>query len=138
MPKRGMEAVASKQKDMQRELAAKLKRKPVMQRKGEGKPGMAVMIAIGKPKGEMGKMEHGGESYGKGEDDTCPECGMKMDKSEMHGDNLSKQDKVAALEEKIGYLKAELALLQDESDESDEMDEDAEDDSEDSENEDEE
>jgi len=56
MPKRGMEAVATKQQDMKNKLAAKLKRKPVMQRKGKG-PGVAVMIAIGKPKGMGGPMD---------------------------------------------------------------------------------
>jgi len=109
MPKRGMEAVASKQQDMKSELAAKLKRKPVMQRKGKG-PGMAVMIAIGKPNNEM-----------MGEKKSAPSMKEELDASK--GEGLSKADKIAALEEKIGYLKAELALLKDENDESDEMDE---------------
>ena len=118
MPKRGMEAVASKQQDLQSKLREKLKRKPIMQRKGKG-PGVAIMIALGKPKGEMGKM---GE------------------KDEGEDEGMSKAQKIAALEEKIGYLKAELALLKDESDEMDEEMEDegeSEDDSEDSEDEDE-
>jgi len=127
MPKRGMEAVASKQQDMQRELRAKLKRKPVMQRKGEGKgekPGVAVMIAIGKPKGDMEEMSS---------KEDKPFLREKLDASK--GEGLSKADKIAALEEKIGYLKAELALLQDESE--DEMDDDSEMDAEESEDEDE-
>lgn len=118
MPKRGMEAVASKQQDLQSKLREKLKRKPVMQRKGKG-PGVAIMIALGKPKG--------------GED-------MKEELDASKGEGMSKAEKIAALEEKIGYLKAELALLKDESDEMDEeMDtEDAsEDDAEDAEDEDE-
>jgi len=121
MPKRGMEAVASKQQDLQSKLREKLKRKPIMQRKGKG-PGVAVMIAIGKPKGEMGGMGKMGE------------------KDEGEDEGMSKAQKIAALEEKIGYLKAELALLKDEGDEMDEeMDTeyDSEDDSEDSEDEDE-
>lgn len=119
MPKRGMEAVASKQQDMQSKLREKLKRKPVMQRKGKG-PGVAVMIAIGKPKGPMGGMGKMGE------------------KDEGEDEGMSKAQKIAALEEKIGYLKAELALLKDENDEMDEeMDneDESEDDSEDSEDE---
>ena len=119
MPKRGMEAVASKQQDMQSKLREKLKRKPIMQRKGKG-PGVAVMIAIGKPKGEMGGMGKMGE------------------KDEGEDEGMSKAQKIAALEEKIGYLKAELALLKDEGDEMDEeMDneDESEDDSEDSEDE---
>jgi len=108
MPKRGMEAVASKQSDMERELRAKLKRKPVMQRKGEGKPGVAVMIAIGKPKGDMEEMSPKKET---------PSMREELDASK--GEGLSKAEKIAALEEKIGYLKAELALLQDTMDESD-------------------
>ena len=119
MPKRGMEAVASKQQDMQSKLREKLKRKPIMQRKGKG-PGVAVMIAIGKPKGLMGGMGKMGE------------------KDEGEDEGMSKAQKIAALEEKIGYLKAELALLKDEGDEMDEeMDneDESEDDSEDSEDE---
>jgi len=99
-----MEAVASKQQDMQSKLREKLKRKPIMQRKGKG-PGVAVMIAIGKPKG--------------GED-------MKEELDASKGEGMSKAEKIAALEEKIGYLKAELALLKDESDEMDEEMEDEE------------
>ena len=120
MPKRGMEAVASKQQDLQSKLREKLKRKPIMQRKGKG-PGVAVMIAIGKPKGMGGPMDG---PMGKGEDEQ--------------DEKMSKADKIAALEEKIGYLKAELALLKDESDEMDDEDmNESEDDSEDSEDEDE-
>ena len=118
MPKRGMEAVASKQQDMQTKLREKLKRKPVMQRKGKA-PGVAIMIALGKPKG--------------GED-------LKEELDASKGEGMSKAEKIAALEEKIGYLKAELALLKDESDEMDEemdSEDESEDDAEDSEDEDE-
>ena len=85
-------------------VAAKVgKRKPMMRRKG-GKPGMAVMIAIGAPKpgpmmeGKMGKDKEG----------------------EMDGEEkMSKADKIAMLQEKIASLKAELALLEDEDEEMD-------------------
>jgi hypothetical protein len=91
--KRFMEAVAEKVGG---------KRMPMMRRKG-GKPGMAVMIAIGAPK---------------------PKPMMGEDKAEaMDGEEkMSKADRIAALQEKIASLKAELALLEDE----DEMDDEAE------------
>lgn len=78
------------------------KRMPMMRRKS-GKPGMAVMIAIGAPK---------------------PKPMMGEDKAdEMDGEEkMSKADRIAALQEKIASLKAELALLEDE----DEMDDEAE------------
>lgn len=112
--KRGMDAVIEKSNE-----AMRGKRLPMMKRK----PGVAVMIAVGKPKmgpprtSVMGKPE-GGES----EDGVCPECGYKHSKAERMGEKLSKGQKIAALEEKIGYLKAELALLKDE-EEGEEMDE---------------
>ena len=79
-------------------VAAKVgKRKPMMRRKG-GKPGMAVMIAIGGPKP--------GPMMGKEKAD------------EMDGEEkMSKADRIAALQEKIASLKAELALLEDEDEE---------------------
>jgi len=81
-------------------VAAKVgKRKPMMRRKG-GKPGMAVMIAIGAPKP--------GPMMGK-------DKGEEMDGEEK----MSKADKIAALQEKIASLKAELALLEDEDEEMD-------------------
>ena len=72
------------------------KRTPMMKRK----PGVAVMIAVGAPKPGpmMGK--------DKGED---------MDGEEK----MSKADRIAALQEKIASLKAELALLEDEDEEMD-------------------
>lgn len=119
--KRGMDAVIKKVS------SAAQGRRPLMKRKGP--PGVAIMIAMGKPKPEMsGHESEDMPPMKKGEEETCPECGMKMDKSEMHGDNLSKEDKVAALEEKIAYLKAELALLQDESSEDSENESEYEDD----------
>ena len=89
--KRFMEAVAEKVGG---------KRMPMMRRKG-GKPGMAVMIAIGAPK---------------------PGPMMGKDKAEdMDGEEkMSKADKIAALQEKIASLKAELALLEDEDERDDE------------------
>ena len=83
------------------------KRTPMMRRKG--KPGMAVMIAIGAPK--PGPME-------KPSDDEADE---EM-KREMPA--KGKAAKIAALQEKIAALKAELALLEDEDEMADdEMDE---------------
>jgi len=67
------------------------KRRPAMKRK----PGVAVMIAVGGPKGPpMAKPEREEPS----EDEK----------------SMSKAEKIAALQEKIASLKAELALLEDE------------------------
>ena len=89
--KRFMEAVAEK---------VGAKRRPMMKRKG----GPAVLIAIGAPKpAPMGKKADEMEDDEQGED-------MKM----------SKADKIAALQEKIAGLKAELALLEDEDESEDE------------------
>lgn len=85
---RGMEAVARKGE----------MRMPLMRRKGlttDKKPGMAVMIAIGGPKKSPMPMARDEE----GDDETS---------------KMSKADKIAALQEKIAALKAELALLEDE------------------------
>lgn len=76
------------------------KRTPMMRRKG--KPGMAVMIAIGAPKPGM----------------TPP---MKdEDEGESMGEQMPKAKKIAMLQEKIAALKAELALLEDEDEMEDE------------------
>ena len=75
------------------------KRTPMMRRKG--KPGMAVMIAIGAPKAAMKP-----PMKDEGDDEDMPK--------------MSKADKIAALEEKIAALKAELALLEDEEETADE------------------
>jgi hypothetical protein len=93
--KRGMEAVIAKSSESGRP------RKAALQRKGKG-PGVAIMIAIGKPKPGMGEM---GEK---------PSMREELDASK--GEGLSKAQKIAALEEKIGYLQAELALLKGEED----------------------
>jgi hypothetical protein len=102
-----MEAVIAKSN------AAGRPRKAALQRKGKG-PGVAIMIAIGKPKPGMG------------DTDEKPSMGEELDASK--GEGLSKSQKIAALEEKIGYLQAELALLKggedDEEMDDDEMDED--------------
>jgi hypothetical protein len=90
--KRGMEAVIAKSS------ASGRPRKAALQRKGKG-PGVAIMIAIGKPKPGMGEM------------DDKPSMREELDASK--GEGLSKSQKIAALEEKIGYLQAELALLKD-------------------------
>jgi hypothetical protein len=95
--KRFMEAVAEKVGG---------KRMPMMRRKG-GKPGMAVMIAIGAPKPKPMMAEDKAEA---------------MDGEEKEGMKMSKADRIAALQEKIASLKAELALLEDE----DEMDDESE------------
>lgn len=119
MAQRGMDAVIAKSQ------AAAKGRKPVMKRKGP--PGIAIMIAMGKPKPEMG----GGMSEKMDEKMEKKES-MREELDASKGEGLSKADKIAALEEKIGYLKAELALLQDESDdemesEDDEMEDEDED-----------
>ena len=101
---KGMDAVIEKAN------AAGKKRKPAMKRKGAGKgPGIAIMIAMGAPKKPM--MERKRERMG---------MDMKDELDASKGEGMSKAKKIAALEEKIGYLKAELALLK--ADES-EMDE---------------
>lgn len=113
----GMDAVFSKA-----ERAAEGKRAPMLKRK----PGVAIIMAVGKPKmGPPGKAMAERPDEDEVEDGTCPECGYKHSKKERMGEDLSKSDKVAALEEKIGYLKAELALLKGEDDE--EMDDESED-----------
>ena len=80
------------------------KRTPMMKRK----PGVAVMIAVGAPK--PGPMMEG--KMGKDKED-------EMDGEEKEGMKMSKADKIAALQEKIASLKAELALLEDEDEEMD-------------------
>jgi hypothetical protein len=97
--KRFMEAVAEKVGG---------KRMPMMRRKG-GKPGMAVMIAIGAPKSKPTMGE-----------DKAEDKAEAMDGEEQ----MSKADRIAALQEKIASLKAELALLEDE-DEMEEVEEEA-------------
>lgn len=99
---KGMDAVIEKAS------AAGKKRKPAMKRKG---PGIAIMIAMGAPK--KGMMEPKRERIG---------MDMKDELDASKGEGMSKAKKIAALEEKIGYLKAELALLKaDESEMEDEM-----------------
>ena len=101
---KGMDAV------IERASEAGKRRKPAMKRKG---PGIAIMIAMGAPKKPMMERER---------------LGMKDELDASKGEGMSKAKKIAALEEKIGYLKAELALLKaDESDmdESDMEEEDA-------------
>lgn len=101
MAQRGMDAVIAKSQ------AAAKGRKPIMKRKGP--PGIAIMIAMGKPKPEMGEKMDG--KMEKGES-------MREELDASKGEGLSKAEKIAALEEKIGYLKAELALLKDGEDDS--------------------
>lgn len=104
MAQRGMDAVIEKSQ------AAAKGRKPIMKRKGP--PGIAIMIAMGKPKPEMGEKMDG--KMEKGES-------MREELDASKGEGLSKAEKIAALEEKIAYLKAELALLKDESEDDSEM-----------------
>lgn len=101
---RGMEAVIAKsERGPKRRMATKRKGEP-----GKG-PGIAIMIAMGKPKpGAGGPMA-----------DKAASMREELDASK--GEGMSKAEKIAALEEKIGYLKAELALLKNDSDEMDEM-----------------
>jgi len=91
--------MASKKRGMEAVIAKTGKRRMMARRKGP--PGVAIMIAMGAPKG-MKK-------------DESPSMREELDASK--GEGMSKAKKIAALEEKIGYLKAELALLKaDESD----------------------
>ena len=87
--------MASKKRGMEAVIAKTGKRRMMARRKGP--PGVAIMIAMGPPKG-MKK-------------DESPELKDELDASK--GEGMSKAKKIAALEEKIGYLKAELALLKD-------------------------
>ena len=106
---KGMDAVIEKAS------AAGKKRKPAMKRKG---PGIAIMIAMGAPKKPMMERER---------------LGMKDELDASKGEGMSKAKKIAALEEKIGYLKAELALLKADESEMDESDMEEEDEMEDEE-----
>lgn len=97
--KKGMDAVIAKA-----EAAGKSKRKPALKRKG---PGIAIMIAVGKPKQGMGKGPMG-------------EKGAMGEKP---------KGRIAELEARIAELEAKLAEMGDdeEMDESDEGYEDDED-----------
>ena len=89
--------MASKKRGMDAVIAKTGKRRMMARRKGP--PGVAIMIAMGPPKGAMkGEMK-----------DESPSMREELDASK--GEGMSKAKKIAALEEKIGYLKAELALL---------------------------
>ena len=111
--------MASKKRGMEAVIAKTGKRRMMARRKGP--PGVAIMIAMGPPKGAM-KGEMKGES---------PSMREELDASK--GDGMSKAKKIAALEEKIGYLKAELALLKADESEMDESDMEEEDEMEDEE-----
>ena len=111
--KRGMEAVISKSSGIGR------RRKAVMQRKGKG-PGVAIMIAVGKPKPDMEEMPQKEEK---------PSMREELDASK--GEGLTKAQKIEALQEKIAYLKAELALLEGEDDDEEMDDEEMDDEDED-------
>ena len=113
--------MASKKRGMEAVIAKTGRRRMMAKRKG---PGIAIMIAVGKPKPMAGKSSM----------EEKPSMREELDASK--GEGLSKAEKIAALEEKIGYLKAELALLKaDESEMEDEMssDDEAEDEMEDEE-----
>jgi hypothetical protein len=106
---------------MEAVIAKTGRRRMMAKRKG---PGIAIMIAVGKPKPMAGKSSM----------EEKPSMREELDASK--GEGMSKAKKIAALEEKIGYLKAELALLKaDESEMEDEMssDDEAEDEMEDEE-----
>jgi len=90
-PKRGMDAVIAKSSGVGR-------RKAAMKRKGG--PGVAIMIAVGKPKPEPPKP-----------------TGVAEELDASKGRGMPKSQKIAALEEKIAYLQAELALLRGEDEE---------------------
>ena len=90
--------MASKKRGMEAVIAKTGRRRMMAKRKG---PGIAIMIAVGKPKPMSGKSSM----------EEKPSMREELDASK--GEGLSKAEKIAALEEKIGYLKAELALLKD-------------------------
>lgn len=90
--------MASKRRGMEAVIAKTGKRRMMAKRKG---PGIAIMIAVGKPKPMAGKSSM----------EEKPSMREELDASK--GEGMSKAKKIAALEEKIGYLKAELALLKD-------------------------
>ena len=111
--------MASKKVGMEAVIAKTGKRRMMARRKGP--PGVAIMIAMGAPKGPMkGPMK-----------DESPSMKEELDASK--GEGMSKAKKIAALEEKIGYLKAELALLKADESEMDESDMEEEDEMEDEE-----
>lgn len=93
--------MASKKRGMEAVIAKTGKRRMMARRKGP--PGVAIMIAMGPPKGAMK-----GDMKGPMKDEK-PSMREELDASK--GEGMSKAQKIAALEEKIGYLKAELALL---------------------------
>lgn len=99
--KRGMDAVIEKTS------AAGKRRKPALKRKG---PGIAIMIAVGKPKPGMGegKGEMPGEMKGKGEPGNPKE-------------------RLAILEARIKELEAKLAMMGGDEEEGEEMDDEDED-----------
>jgi len=100
--------MASKKRGMEAVIAKTGKRRMMAKRKGP--PGVAIMIAMGAPKGPMkGPMK-----------DESPSMREELDASK--GEGMSKAKKIAALEEKIGYLKAELALLKADASDMDESD----------------
>lgn len=109
--KRGMDAVITKS-------AGQGRRKAAMRRKGA--PGVAIMIALGKPgKGPMG-------------DEKADDEPIKGVRAAM-GKKQSKAQRIAAIQEQIGALKAELALLDAEDEEMEDAEDASEDDMEDEE-----
>lgn len=96
---RGMDAVIEKFSK-----ASSPTRKPALKRKG---PGIAIMIAVGKPKP--------GQGMGKGMGKGMPEEGM------TRSDSL-RPSKIAMLEARIEELEAKLAELDGDTAEDEEMD----------------
>lgn len=94
--KKGMEAVIAKA-----EAAGKTKRKPALKRKG---PGIAIMIAVGKPKDGMSKGPMG-------------EKGAMSEKP---------KGRIAELEARIAELEAKLAEMGDDEEDMSESEDDSE------------
>ena len=82
------------------------KRAPAFKRKGPGKPGLAVMIAVGAPKAGMNPAMKPEMKSPMGKD-----AGEDEGEDEGESEKMPKAQKLAALQYKIAALKAVLALL---------------------------
>lgn len=96
MEQRGMEAVAEK---------GSPKKRPVLAKKGKG-PGMAIMIAVGKPKGPpRDRMRHMGRDM---EDESMDEEESPMYEDRYNAKRSSMDPIIAKLEARIAALESKL------------------------------